>query len=73
MSNPYKQLLDLLPSRDLQIGDVTAFGDGVATVELLDGGVISARGSATVGQRVYVRDGAIEGLAPSLSVVTVEI
>ena len=43
--------------------------DGVATVTLPGGGVIQARGTATVGQRVFVCNGAIEGPAPALTYV----
>lgn len=66
--NPYKELLGLLPARPLHIGTVLAVGSGIAHVELPGGAVVQARGSATAGQKVYVRDGAIEGVAPSLPV-----
>lgn len=72
-SNPYKQLLDLLPERPLQIGTVTAIADGVATVALLGGGTLRARGAASVTDRVFVRDGAIEGPAPSLPMEAIEV
>jgi hypothetical protein len=75
MSNPYKTLLSLLPPRQLYIGDVLSFSGGVAVVEILgSGATVKARAaSATVGQRVYVRDGVIEGPAPTLSFVTAEV
>lgn len=71
--NLYKRLVSLLPARPLQIGDVVAVSNGVATVELPGGGRISARGAATTGQRVFVRDGVIEGEAPNLTVVEIEV
>ncbi len=71
--NPYKRLIGLLPSTPLQVGDVVDVTGGIATVELPGGGQLSARGVATVGQRVFVRDGVIEGLAPSLTFVTVDV
>lgn len=73
MSNLYRQFLDLLPARPLQVGTVTATDGGTCTVQLPGGGVLQARGSATVGQSVFVRDGVIEGDAPALTVVTIEI
>ena len=71
--NPYKMLLDLLPARPLQVGTVVAVAGGVATVEMPGGGRDQARGAATVGQRVYFRDGAIEGLAPALAFLEIEV
>ena len=46
---------------------------GVATIEVPGGGYAQARGDATVGQRVYFRDGAIEGLAPTLTLVSADV
>lgn len=73
MSNLFKAFLDLLPGRPLQVGTVSAITDGVATVTLPGGGVLQARGNATAGQRVFVRDGLIEGPAPELPFVEIEV
>lgn len=69
MFNLYQQFTDLTLSPLLEVGEVTAAGAGVATVTLPGGGVLQARGDATVGQRVWVRDGVIEGVAPTLTYV----
>ncbi len=69
MSNIYRQFLDLIPARPLEVGEVISISSGVATIELPGGGVIQARGQATVSQRVFVRDGIIEGTAPTLTYV----
>ena len=69
MRNAYRQFLDLLPQRPLVVGEVTAAGAGVSTVTLPGGAVIHARGQVTVGQWVFVRDGVIEGPAPSVPYV----
>lgn len=71
--NFYKQLLGVLPNRPLQIGDVVDFVDGTATIEMLDGGRVQARGDVSIGDRVFFRDGAIEGPAPSLALVVIDI
>lgn len=71
--NPYKRLLGLLPQRPLIVGEVLAVSDGVAMVELPGGSQIQARGDATVGDKVFVRDGVIEGPAPDLPVEEVEV
>ena len=54
-------------------GEVKAVDAGVATIMLPGGGVIQARGQATVGQRVFVRDGVIEGPAPDLTDEIIEV
>lgn len=71
--NPFRALLDLLPHPALQVGDVIAIADGVATIELPDGGMVQARGAALVGARVFFRDDVIEGPAPTLPVEIIEI
>lgn len=73
-TNPYKLLRDLLPDAPLQIGTVQSVSGGVATI-LVDGasGTCTARGAATSGQRVFFRDNVIEGSAPTLTLVTIDI
>lgn len=73
MSNIYRQFLDLLPARPLQVGSVTAVRGSSCTVQLPGGGLLQARGQASVGQSVFVRDGVVEGQAPSLPVEIIEI
>jgi hypothetical protein len=73
MTNPFKLLKDLLPDAPLEVGDVLAIIDGTATVQLPGGGLIQARGTTTVGARVFVRDGLIEGNAPSLTVEIIDV
>lgn len=72
MPNAYREFLALMPDQPLEVGDVTAISGGVPTVTLPGGGVIQARGEATVGQRVFVRAGVIEGVAPTLTYVSAE-
>lgn len=73
MTNIYRQFLDLIPARPLQVGTVTAVSGDTCTVELPGGGLLQARGAATVDTQVWVRDGAIEGEAPELPLVVIEI
>lgn len=73
MTNPYKLLKALLPDPSLQVGTVTASANGTATISLPGGGTVQGRGSATVGQHVFVRDGVIEGPAPSLTAVLIDV
>ena len=71
--NLYRELLEIMPAQALQVGVVQSIADGTATVELAGGGIVRARGNATVDQTVYVRDGVIEGTAPTLTVVSIDI
>lgn len=73
MRNPYALLRELLPEPALQVGTVSAINNGVALIVLPGGGVAQARGDATVGDRVFFRGGAIEGTAPNLSLVQIEV
>lgn len=73
MSNLYVEFLRLLPSAPLLVGVVDAVFSGGAVVLLQGGGQLRVRGEAAVGQHVFVRDGVIEGVAPSLTLVEIEV
>lgn len=72
-TNPYKRLVALLPARPLLIGTVLSYANGVAVIETPGGGRATARGTASVGASVFFRDGQIEGPAPSLTTVLIEV
>lgn len=72
-TNPFKLLKSILPDPPLEVGEVIAISSGTATVQLPGGGLVHARGSTTVGARVFVRDNVIEGVAPSLTVEIIDI
>ena len=72
-TNLWKRLKQLLPDPPLLVGtvdSVTAYG---AVVILPDGSPVSVRGDGTVGDKVFIRDGLIEGQAPNLPTVLIEI
>lgn len=73
MPNAFREFMALMPDQPLEVGDVTAIEASVAMIQLPGGGVVHARGQATVGQRVFVRDGVIEGPAPTLPYVEGEV
>lgn len=73
LRNPLAQFLALLPSSPLLVGTVSTIAGGTATIDLPGGGQVQARGTTTVGARVFVRDGAIEGNAPALLYVEAEV
>jgi len=73
MHNLYQQFRSLIPDPPLQVGTVIATNGGVATVQMPGGGLLKARGTALVGQKVFVRDGVIEAIAPNLTLEIIEI
>ncbi|MDO8903958.1 hypothetical protein [Hydrogenophaga sp.] len=73
-TNLFRQLLDLLPEQPLLVGTVTVVNsDETVTVQLSGGGLLRVRGAAAVDDRVFVRNGVIEGPAPALTDVTIDI
>lgn len=72
-SNLFTRFQRLIPRPPLRIGDVVAYDNGVATVQEPGGGQSQARGEASVGDRVFFRNGVIEGPAPNLSVAIIEV
>ena len=73
MHNLYEQFRQLIPDPPLQAGTVVAVGAGVVTVAMPGGGLIKARGSASIGQNVFVRDDTVEGIAPALMLELIEV
>lgn len=73
MANLYAEFRRLIPVAPLQVGEVVATYTGGATVALQGGGTLRVRGQATVGDRVYLRDGVIESQAPTLTLVEIEV
>jgi hypothetical protein len=55
------------------VGNLISTYDDMAILTLLGGGVITARGSGTVGLNYYVRNGLIESVAPDLTAVDIVI
>ena len=73
MHNLYQQFRQLIPEPPLQAGIVIETGAGDALVALPGGGLIRARGEASVGATVFVRDGVIEGDAPALPLEVIDL
>lgn len=73
LTNPFARWQALQPKRLRLVGEVIFMEGSVATIELASGARIQAIGAATVADRVYVRDGLIEGEAPDLTYVTAEV
>lgn len=73
MKNLYQAFKEIFPDAPRLTGEVIAHENGVATIQFHGGGVAQVIGDATPGQFVFVRDGVIEGEAPNLPVVDIEI
>jgi hypothetical protein len=73
VKNAYALFKDLMREPRLLVGTVAFIDNGTASITLPGGGVVRARGTATVGQQVFVRNRVIEGPAPSLPVEVIEI
>ena len=76
MRNLFRQFLDLIPDPALQVGTVTARNGELVIVTLPGGGTVQARGAAAtvaLGQKVFVRNGVVEGPAPDLPVEVIEV
>lgn len=73
MPNIWKQFSDLVAKPPLQVATVLSVSGDVARVRLPGGGEFLARGDAAPGQKVFVRDGVIEGQAPDLPLYQIEI
>jgi hypothetical protein len=63
--NLYSEFVRLLPGGVQDVGEVLSVETDGAFVELVSGAVVKARGTATVGQWVYLEDDAIIGPAPA--------
>ena len=72
MPNLFAKFREMMAPGRVQVAQVTAYADGVATLTLPGGGRIRARGQANMGGKVFVQDGVIQGPAPSLPVVVDE-
>ncbi len=72
-TNIYALFRDLIREPRLNIGVVSLVSGGECSVTLPGGGVVRARGAATVGQKVFVRNRVIEGTAPDLPVEIIEV
>ena len=72
--NLYRQLRELLPEPALTVATVAStHTDGTVTVTYPGGAQQRVRGDSTVGQNVFVRAGQVEGQAPNLDSVTIEV
>lgn len=75
MTNIWKQFQALIPADPLLVGTVTDHNsDDTSTVTLIDGGVIRARGQGVaIGNKAFIRGGIVEGEAPNLTSLDLDV
>ena len=76
MSNIYRALRAMLPEAPLLVAKVVAVNtdDGTSTIEYPGGNQQRVRGTgAPASSQVFVRNGIIEGPAPALTALTIEV
>lgn len=73
MRNLIHLFKDVFPDAPLMVAEVVSVDGGLCVVEMPGGARAHVRGAATVGQKVFVRDGAIDSVAPELPVIEIEI
>lgn len=73
MANLFKVFKDLIPDHPLLVGTVVSVETGKCVIQLPGGAYVTGRGDAVVWQKVFIRDGVIEGHAPDLTVQLIEV
>lgn len=75
MNNPYSQFQALIPKSITTVVTITAVNaDGTSTADTLAGTSVRVNGdSLSVGDKAYVKDGAIVRKAPDLTITNVDI
>lgn len=75
MRNPWREFQALLPASALYVVEVTAHNaDGTSTVAFPTGESFTVRGQGVaIGNFAFVRDGVIEGEAPAVAPITLEV
>ncbi len=73
MSNLFSVFKELIPSNPLLVGTVTQSSGDTHQITLMGGGIMMVRGKASLNDKVFVRGGVIEGVAPNLTLVSIEV
>lgn len=67
--NVWTELSKLLPQEPLLVGTVSAVSGDTVTVDLVGQGTVRVRGTAQTGDKVFVRYGKIDSIAPNLGLM----
>ena len=72
-TNVWTAFREIMPSSPLLVGTVASVDGQTSLVTLIDGGVIRCRGVGAVNEKWYIRNGALESKAPSLTLSEIVI
>lgn len=72
-ANPLLDLYRMLPRSPRTVGTVQSTAGSSSVVTLPDGSTLAVLGTASVGALVYIKEGAIETVAPSLPVLVITV
>lgn len=72
-TNVWTAFKEIMPSSPLLVGTVASVDGQTSLVTLIDGGVIRCRGVGAVSEKWYIRNGALESKAPSLTLSEIVI
>lgn len=73
MRNLYKRFSDLAGRKLRTVGTCISAVFGECTIQYPGGSVVRVKGAGEVGTRYFVLDGKLDGEAPALTAVTVEV
>lgn len=73
MRNLYKRFSDLTGRSLRTVGTCISADAGECTIQYPGGGLVRVKGSGTPGQRYFVLDGRLDGEAPTLAALVVEV
>ncbi len=73
MANLYKLFKSIVPDAPLLVGKAISKDASQVFIQLPGGATISARGDAQIGKNYFVRDDVIEGEAPDLTIITIDV
>lgn len=72
-TNVWSAFKEIMPNAPLLVGTVASVDGETSLMTLIDGGVIRCRGVGAVSEKWYIRNGALESKAPSLTLSEIVI
>lgn len=73
MANLYKLFKSIVPDAPLLVGKAISIEGNQVFIQLPGGAMVSVRGDAEIGKNYFIRDGVIEGEAPDLTPITIDV
>lgn len=73
MKNLYRRFSSLSGRSLRTVGTCISADFGECTIQYPGGSIVRAKGAGEVGTRYFVQDGKLDGEAPSLSSLTIEV